>query len=319
MNHKDITKKMQFVFNNPYILFNFYSFVMHKQAAKLVFMVKPNYFYSIVSVALVLFLLGFFGVCVLFTNEIVNSLKEKVNIMVEMKDSISSSDLAAFEKNLLQKPYIKSGSLLFTDKEKAADELKLEFGKNFLLTDMENPLKDVFSFNINSNYFDKDSLLTLKTKLKENPMVYDIYFQENVLSNISNNLKNYGYFAVGLSFLFVLIAISLIHHYIKLALYANRFLIKNMELVGASWGFIKKPYLLKSISHGFISALLSIFMLGVLGFFIIKENPNLLVYINTYYLLLLSSALVGIGVMINFISTYIVVNRYLKSNINDLY
>jgi cell division transport system permease protein len=282
-------------------------------------MIKPNYFYSILSVALVLFLLGFFGICVLFTNEIVKSLKEKVNIMVEMKDSISSNDLAAFEKNLQQKPFIKTGSLLFTDKEKAAEDLKSEFGNNFLLSDMENPLKDVFSFNINSNYFDKDSLMTIKTKMKENPMVYDIYFQENVLSNITNNLKNYGYFAMGLSILFILIAISLIHHYIKLALYANRFLIKNMELVGASWGFIKKPYLLKSISHGFMSAFLAIIMLGVLAYLLLRQNPTLLVYINTYYLLLLSGCLIALGVLINFFGTYIVVNRYLKSNINDLY
>jgi cell division transport system permease protein len=282
-------------------------------------MIKPNYFYSILSVALVLFLLGFFGICVLFTNEIVKSLKEKVNIMVEMKDSISSNDLAAFEKNLQQKPFIKTGSLLFTDKEKAAEELKSEFGNNFLLSDMENPLKDVFSFNINSNYFDKDSLMTIKTKMKENPMVYDIYFQANVLSNITNNLKNYGYFAMGLSILFILIAISLIHHYIKLALYANRFLIKNMELVGASWGFIKKPYLIKSISHGFMSAFLAIIMLGVLAYLLLRQNPTLLVYINTYYLLLLSGCLIALGVLINFFGTYIVVNRYLKSNINDLY
>ncbi|NJK84419.1 MAG: hypothetical protein HC912_12170 [Saprospiraceae bacterium] len=194
-----------------------------------------------------------------------------------------------------------------------------EFGDDFLNMDMPNPLYDVLTFHVKSAYMNQDSLKQVRRDLKRYPFVSDVYFQETFVNELARSLQQIGYIALGISLIFILIAVTLIHNTVRLALYANRFLIKNMELVGASWEFISRPYLWRSAWHGFLSALIAIAALTLLTLLISNQIGGMSIKENSWQMVMLFVGLVFSGVLIMTVSTYYVVNRYLKMRVDDLY
>ncbi len=280
---------------------------------------KPNYFYSIIGVALVLFLLGFFGLILLNGQSLINSYKEKMNIMVEIKqDTPKSSFLALFEK-LENSSYTIKKSVQFLSKEAAAKSLAEDFGADFSEMGFANPLYDVINFSTKAKHSHPDSLSKISTALKNNPIVNDVFYQEGLADEMENNIQNIGYIALIIGILFIFVAITLIHNTIKLALYSNRFLIKNMELVGASWRFISRPFLLKSFRNGFISALIAIFMLVGVLFFIKNNMLELANLVDPFLISILFGGIIILGILITCLSTYYIVNKYLRMRLDDLY
>ena len=162
-------------------------------------------------------------------------------------------------------------------------------------------------------------LSQIKKNFKARDYVNDIYYQEGLVEIIVNNIKKIGWFALGFSLLFLIVAITLIHNTIRLALYSNRFLIKNMELVGASWGFISRPYITRSVIHGIISALLAIIGLILLLLLLQKEFVDLKTIQNIPHTLLLFTTLLLLGILISSTSTWLVIHKYLKLRLDDLY
>ncbi len=280
---------------------------------------KPNYFYSVISVALVLFLLGFFGLIVLHGQQFVKFAKEKVEIIVELKKETDGSDIGRLKDYLNKSDFLKQGSVVFISKEDGASLLAEELGDEFMKLDLENPLYDVITFNVKADYMQPSALQSIKAELKQNSFISDVYFQENLVDAIAQNIKKLSWITLGIGIFFIFVAITLIHNTIRLALYSNRFLIKNMELVGASWEFISYPYISKGLRLGFISALIAI--AGLLGFiFWMKEAiPELEQVIHVPGIIIISSCLILVGILINAISTWFVVNKYLRMRVDDLY
>lgn len=280
---------------------------------------KPNYFYSIVSVTLVLFLLGFFALLLLQAQRLVTLFKERVNIIVELREAASPEQIAELRQQLQSSPFTKQGSIAFTSREDAAGIMQHEFGEDFLKLDLPNPFFDVLSFNVKARYMEADSLQAIRSLLREHDYVNDVFYQESLIDNIAANVHRIGYFALGIGFFFILVAIALIHNTIRLALYANRFLIKNMELVGASWEFISRPYLLRAVAHGALSGLLAVGILSGLIWLTQYRLPELQLLQNISGTLLLFVVLLALGILMTTLSTYYVVNKYLKMRIDDLY
>lgn len=280
---------------------------------------KPNYLYSIVSVALVLFLLGFFGLIMISAQNLITSFKEKVNIMVELTESASTEDIQALQTEINQAAFSKKGSINYTNKEEAAKIMREDFGEDFLKLDLPNPLYDVITFNVRANYLEKDSLEQIKVQLKAYPSVGDVYYQESLVNQIAHNIRRIGLITLGVGLFFILVAITLIHNTIRLALYSNRLLIKNMQLVGASWEFISRPYIKKSIFYGLLSSLISIGALVLLFGWIKQSIPEMSTFESIPGFVALFLALVVLGVLINALSTYFVVKKYLKMRVDDLY
>ena len=152
-----------------------------------------------------------------------------------------------------------------------------------------------------------------------NPVISDVFYQEGLIDNIESNIKKIGYISLIIGILFIFVAITLIHNTIKLALHSNRFLIKNMELIGASWGFISRPYLVRSVKNGFWSALIAIgLLIGLLVFIQLDFlNPGDFQY--PLELSVLFGGLIVLGILISSLSTFYVVNKYLKMRMDDLY
>lgn len=281
---------------------------------------QPNYGRSIVSVALVLFLLGFFGLLLVQARELVALLKEEINLIVEVTDSATEEDKEQLSKYLGKSPMLKDGSLRFISKEEGIQLLRDDFGDDFLEAGLPNPLYDVFVFNVKADYMNSDSLAAIRTSLKEKwAPISDVYYQRGLIDTLSKNLRRIGWVSLGISIFFVFVAFVLIHNTIRLALYSNRFLIKTQELVGASWEFISKPFLRRSILNGLLSGLLGIALLNGLLWLAEREIPELKQLHHWPDILALFGVLLCAGVLITLSSTYYVVNKYLKMRVDDLY
>jgi cell division transport system permease protein len=278
-----------------------------------------SFFYSIIGVALVLFLLGLFGLMIIQGQKIVKQFKEKVNLMVEFKPETSQGQIDLVIKKLESSHFVKDGSISFTSKDEALKILREDFGEDFLKLGMSNPLYDVVTFNTKSDYMFSDSLSKIRSNLMNNPVISDVFYQEGLIDNIESNIKKIGYISLIIGILFIFVAITLIHNTIKLALHSNRFLIKNMELIGASWGFISKPYLIRSLRNGFWSALIAIILLSGLLVFIQLDYSNFSDFQYPVELSVLFAGLIILGILISSLSTLYVVNKYLRMRMDDLY
>ena len=280
---------------------------------------NANFLYSIIGVALVLFLLGLFGLVIIQGQKIVTQFKEKVNLMVEFKPQSTQAQIDLAIQNLESKTFVKPGSIVFTSKDEAAALLREDFGEDFINLGFNNPLYDAVTFNARSEFMHKDSLSKIRAEIMNNPLINDVFYQEGLVENIESNIKKIGYISLIIGILFIFVAITLIHNTIKLALYSNRFLIKNMELIGASWGFISKPYLIRSIKNGFWSALIAILLLIGLLVFIQIDISNFPDFQETFELSILFGSLIVLGILISGLSTFYVVNKYLRMRMDDLY
>lgn len=280
---------------------------------------KPNYVYSIISVALVLFMIGFFGLVLIQAQGLITIFKERVKVMVEIKPTTDKKDILALKQDLEGSTYTKAGSVEYTSKEAAADLLREDFGEDFLKSGFSNPLYDVLSFNLQADYMEQEKLAEIKSKILLNESVSDVYYQEGLVEDIAQNIQKVGYFALVIGLLFLIVAMTLIHNTIKLALYANRFLIKNMELVGASWGFISRPYFFKSMQNGLLSGMIAVSLLLLLLLLAQRELPELQGLQHAPLFMLLFGGLIVAGVLISGLSTWYIVNKYLRMRVDDLY
>lgn len=280
---------------------------------------KPNYLYSIVSMAMVLFLLGFFGLVLLQTQKLIDVFKERVNLLVELEPGTDSLSVTTLLAELQAEDYTKKETIQYITKEEAIKSLQKDFGEEFMTLDLPNPLYDVITFNIRSEFMNSELLSQIRKNFKSRDYVNDVYYQEGLVNIIAQNVKKVGWFALGFSLLFLIVAITLIHNTIRLALYSNRFVIKNMELVGASWGFISRPYIKKSIWHGILSALLAIGALVLVLLLGQREMVELRAIQDIPNSIILFVGLLLLGIILSGTSTWYVINKYLKMRLDDLY
>jgi cell division transport system permease protein len=238
--------------------------------------------------------------------------------VVELKNDNQYDEILKLRQTIENKPYVMQKTVIFISKEQALQSMKTELGDEFEKMDIANPLVDVVSFNVKAENMTKEKLEEIRAEIKQNPNVLDVYYEESLVNDLSHNLAQIAYFALLIGILFIIIAYIIIHNTVRLSLFANRMLIKNMELVGASWPFIRRPYLVRAIKNGFLSAIVAIVALLVLLFFLQKEFLDFDFLNNSNLLFLLFIALTILSVSITTSSTFVVVNKYLKTHENDL-
>jgi len=280
--------------------------------------IQPSYGYSIISVALVLTMIGIVGLAVLQANGIMNHFKEKVQMLVEIKPSISDKQFSLIERSLNNSPFLKENSLTFLSKAQSAELLSEDFGVDLKTVGFDNPLYDVFTFNLKDQYLDGARLKLVQDRLKENPLVHDVYYQSGIVDGISKKLKKVGLAVIIGALLFLFLAITLIYNTIKLALVANRETIKNMQLVGATWGYISRPYLLQSLKNGLVASLLAMSVLMAVLLLLEYEFPEINSQDNMPIILALFIGLISLGLFINLISTWFAVNKTLNMRIEEM-
>jgi len=276
-----------------------------------------NYFLVIVSISTVLFFLSSFIFFVMNSNKIVDDFKEKIPIIIFLKDEASKVEISQFEKKLSIDPTIKK--FIYVSKDDAATKFSSEIGENFVKFLGYNPLLnsiDVFF------YADKVETLYINDivkNFKSEEFVNEVSYDAPLIFLINDNFNKIKDWVLVLGIFFIFISILLINNTIRLSIYSKRMTIKTMQLVGATKTFIKKPFIITQIKLGFFSALLSSLIFGTIIYYL---NTN---YFNIDIIVIKNSILFSIGsafllsFLISFISTYFITTRYLNSRIDKLY
>jgi cell division transport system permease protein len=280
---------------------------------------RPNYIYAIVSVSLVLFTLGFFALTALHGRKLVSLFKEKVDVWLELKSEIPQSETDRIVELVRAQPFVKAETVAFITKEAAATALKEDLGAESVPEDAPGLLRDVVRFNVKAEFLNDENLNQWREELRRDSSIAELFFEAANVGNVSKNIENLGWITLGLGILLIFAAITLIHNTIRLALYANRFLIKNQELVGASWRFISQPFIQRGILNGLWSAVIAILALMACVWGVQKLIPDVQELQDLSGMILIFIGLIILGVLISGLSTLYVVNKFLKMRIDDLY
>lgn len=281
---------------------------------------RPNQLYVIISLALVLFLLGLVGLWTFQAGYLTKQLQENLDIVVELEAEHTTAQREALVASLRTSDFHKPGTEpTYIPKQQALEDMGEDLQRDLEELGLNNPLLDVVTFNVSAEDLQADRMKAIAEEVQAKPGVAGVYYQENFVDRIAANARRLGYVLLGLAALFALVAGLLIHNTVRLSLYANRFTIKTQELVGASWGFISKPYLRRSVGQGIISGLLAIGAVVGLQYWLNSLLPELQLFAAPLPLLLLYGGILLLGVIINFISHYVVVRRYLRLRLDDLY
>lgn len=281
-------------------------------------------FVSVVfSITLALFVIGLFGVLVIYSQELGRVVKENVKIQVFLKSTVVKEDLPAFERYLSNSDFILKDTakkaITFISKEEAAKQFIQDTGEDFKKFLGENPLRDAYLVTIDPAFHDKKKLADIKTRLEKMKGIFQVYYVETLIESVNKNIAKIGLVLLGLASLLLLIVVLLIHNTVRLALFSQRFLIRSMQLVGATRGFIQWPFVLRAMLNGAISGLLA----GALLWFIIRYGhtkiEDLHLIENQERIIILLVSLLGLGMFVAVVSTWRAVQRYLKLSLDELY
>lgn len=280
---------------------------------------RPNYLYAVLSVSAVLFLVGLMGLILLQTQQLNKLLKEQIDIIVELTNELDDEQRKLLQSTLAKSHFILPNSVQYTSKEEALAIMTEELGEDLLHLDLPNPLSDVFTFNVSATYLQADSLARIKALLTKEVGVHDVYYQEDITAQLARSTKRAGWVLFLAGLLFLAIAVTVIHNTIRLALYGNRMLIKTQEMVGASWEFISQPFLRRAIGHGVLSGVFAVGLLVLLQWWLRLYLPDMAALQDPLLLGTLFLGLVLLGILISWLSTYVVVRRYLSMRVEELY
>ena len=278
---------------------------------------RSSYITLVVSVSLVLFLLGILGLVLINAKELSDYFRESLSFSVMLDDDAKEADIRMLQKDLDAKHYVKSTE--YISKDEAAAKMKEELGEDFISFLGDNPLPPSIDVYLISTYTSPDSVARIENYILEYPFVKEVYYQESLLFLINENVRKISLFLLVISAFLFLIALTIINNTIRLAIYSRRFIIRTMQLVGATRSFIRRPFIIQSAFHGFLAALIAMTLLMGLLYLIEKEFFLMFTFESTKFLLLLGGAIIIIGIVINIVSTFFSVNRYLNISEDKLY
>ncbi len=278
---------------------------------------KPSYIMSIIGVTLVLFLLGIVGWLVINGNKLGDALRENVEVRAYLKGEINTKDSLELVSSIAAKPYVKS--LEFVNKEEAKKRYVAQEGENFDTVLNYNPLPHALYFHVKKQYANVDSLESIRNDLKQNTAFAVVDYPKGTVANLNKNFERISIYLLIVAIVIAISVIFLIDNTIRLAMFSNRFLIKTMQMVGATRWFIAKPLSVRAIINGAISAFIAI----VLVYMLIKtaQNywPDLAALHDTKMMVLLFLGLLILGITITLLSTYRSVLKYLRMKLDELY
>ena len=275
---------------------------------------KPTHIYSSISVAIVMFLLGMFVLLLLHSHNLTNIIKEKMNLVAELEKNANSEEVIALMKEYRE---IRKETIRYIPKSEAiqtmSSNLKMKFDAS------SNPFSDVVTFNIKSANYDSDILQKIKASLEKNKNIQSVYYEDLTITNIKSSLNKVAYIILSIGLIFVFLAIVIIRNTINLSMYADRWEIKTMELIGAKWGFIKMPYIKTGVLIGFKAFIIA--AISIMGLLILVNIyfPLIWEVVNFFYILIALGVILVLAIVIPALSTNEAANKYLKKNMDALY
>jgi len=279
--------------------------------------IATSYVTTVISTTLVLFLIGLIGLIFLHASKLSDYVKENIGFSIMIREGVKESGILELKKRLDREPYVKTSE--YIPKERAAEQLEEELGEDFIGFLGYNPLLHSIDLRLKASYTNADSISRIERKLLARPEVKEVFYQKSLIDLINKNLNKVSLVLLGFSAIMFFIALVLINNTIRLAIYSKRFLIRSMQLVGATESFIRRPFLDKAIANGVLSSLLALSMLVITLYFSIEQIPELLALQDPLRLVILAVLIFGIGIGISWSSTYMSVRKYLRIKTDLLY
>jgi len=272
---------------------------------------------SIISISLVLLLIGLMGLLLVNGRNIRKQVMESIGFNVILKENIKEADIYQLQKILDAREYILSTE--YITKEEAALETEQMLGEDFIHFLGYNPLPPSIRVRLHQQWANPDSVTIIEQDLLQYDSIEEVYYKKTLLYAINENIRQISLIIFGFSILLTLISVTLINNTIRLSIYSKRFIINTMQLVGATRGFIRRPFLYLSAASGFTASLISLaLLLGLV--YLLQEEFEGVISLKDYDLLaILALGVIFIGVLINWVSTFFAVNKYLNIKTDKLY
>ncbi len=278
---------------------------------------KISYLPSIISIALVLFMMGLFGIIMINGNKLSKHFLENFQLTIFFREDASEADIKSVKTLIEVSDYTKNS--IFVSKDEAAKQFAAETGQDFVSFLGFNPLLPSVELFVKAKYANTESIQKIERDLKSHKAVQDIVYQQSIIEEIHKNIDTIGSILIAISLIFLVIAITLINNTIRLNLYARRFLIKSMQLVGATHWFIIRPFAKNALLHGLYGGILAILLLSGLLYWLPFFIPDIQNLYDQSQFVILFVVLIIAGIIISMISSIISTNRYLRVKIDELY
>lgn len=278
---------------------------------------KTIYISNVISISLVLLMVGLLGLILVQAKNLSKAVKENIVLNIIVNDGAKEVDVLALQKQIDGNPSVLRTQ--YVSKELAARNLTKDLGEDFVEFLGYNPLPSSVDVYMKAEYANNDSIAKLSGRLQRNPLVKEVIYQESLIDMVNKNINIIGLVILVFAVTLMIIAIALINNTIRLAIYSQRFLIKSMQLVGATKNFIRKPFLVYGIVHGLLGALIAIICLLLTLYFAQQQIEYLVILSNWFEFSIVFIGVILVGILISGLSTYFAVSKYLRLKIYDLY
>lgn len=279
--------------------------------------VTGSHFTLVISVSLVLFLLGLLGLVVINARELSDYFRESLSFSIFLDEGAREADIRMLQKDLDAKHYVKS--TVYVSKDEAAAKMKDELGEDFISFLGDNPLPPSIDVYLYAEYTSPDSVAKIEKYVADYPFVEEVLYRESLLILINENIRKISVFLLIISTFMFIISITIINNTIRLAIYSRRFIIRTMQLVGATRSFVRKPFLVQGAFQGLLASIIAMSLIVGLLYLIEREFFMIFTFESPRLLLLLGAAIVVTGILISVVSTFFSVNRYLDIPEDKLY
>lgn len=278
-----------------------------------------SYFMSLMSIALVLFLLGVFALLMLHAQKLSNHLKENIGFEVVMNSNVKEDNIIKLQKELDAMPAVKSTT--YITKDEAIRRLSEDLGEDFLqwLGNEDNPLLPSIDVRFKADYANNDSLNLIQAQLLKNKDIKEIYYHKSLVNLINQNMNRIGLGLMIASLVLLIIAITLIRNTIRLSIYSKRFLVRSMQLVGATPAYIRRPFIRSGITQGFFGALIADAFLALVLYGLYQRLPELTLVQDYTIIICIFGGIIVLGILLGGLSTRFALRKYLNADVDKLY
>lgn len=276
----------------------------------------------VISVTLALFVIGLFSLLILYSRQLETQVRENIRMQIYLKSNLTATQRLQIENRLLTLPYISRTSaekVTFVSKDEAARRFIAETGEDFTRFIGENPLRDAYLVTIDPAYHSRDQMEKVRTEIQKMNGVFQVFYVEGVIEAVNDNVTKIGFFLAGLSLILLVTVALLINNTLRIALFSQRFLIRSMQLVGATSWFIQRPFLLRAAGYGLLAGVFASGLLWLLADYARRQITDLNQLHDERSFMLVAVALLIAGMIFSVSGTLVSIRKYLKMSLDELY
>ena len=276
----------------------------------------------VISVTLALFVIGLFSLLILYSRGLEQQVRQNIRMQVYLRSNLTNTQRLQIENKLLALPYVSkeaASKITFVSKDEAAKKFIAETGEDFTKFIGENPLRDAYLITIDPSYHTKEKMDQVKTEIQKMNGVFQVFYVEGVIDAVNDNVTKISLFLAGLIVILLVTVTLLINNTLRIALFSQRFLIRSMQLVGATKWFIQRPFLLRAAGYGLLGGLISSSLLWLLTHYAHEKIPDLQLLHNQQQFMLLVGFLLFTGMLLSALFSFISIQKYLKMSLDELY